>query len=165
MTPVNCTMGPKPLLDKAASSVGLTLSIEKFLQDYCIDMSRRGFPLMKDNLCALVKKILDEEHLENPFKDGVPGKTWFLAFLRRHPNLSQKRAEHHSLARAAVTEGALRGWFTIVLTYARESGNLGRLRISNRVLNGDETPFRICEISGKSYFIFQHTIFFYKSVN
>lgn len=142
-------MGPKPVLEKVSSLAGMTQSIEALLYAYCVNQSRRGFPLKRDNLCILVKKIIEEEEIENPFKTGVPGKTWFQAFLRRHPMLSLKKAEHHSLARAAVTEGALRGWFTLVLNFAKESGQLPTLSIAERMLNGDETPFTVCDISGK----------------
>lgn len=149
-----CAMGPKPVLEKVASSAGLTQSIEQLLFEYCINQARRGFPLKRDNLCILVKKIIEEEGLDNPFKIGVPGKTWFQAFLRRHPTLTQKKAEHHSLARAAVTETALRSWFTRIFAYIKEAGQLPTIAIAERMLNGDETPFRICEISG-IYFHFK----------
>lgn len=145
---MKCTLGPKPLLEKAVNTAGMSFSMEAILHKYCVEQSRRGFPLMKDNLFALVKKLLETEKLTNPFKSGTPGKTWFHSFLRRHPDLAQKRAEHHSLARAAVKESCLRGWFAKVLTYAKESGHLSELSISSRVLNADETPFRISEISG-----------------
>lgn len=145
---MRCSLGPKPLLEKAAEEAGLKVSIEDVLQKYCVNQSRRGFPLQKDNLLSIIKQLIEAEELRNPFPNGTPGKSWYYGFLRRNPHLSQKAAEHHSLARAAVTEGAMRSWFTRVLNYAIEDGALPTLSVAPRVLNGDETPFQICQISG-----------------
>lgn len=145
---MSCSMGPKPKLEKVACEAGRDINIEDLLKVHCVNQSRRGFPLQQANLTNLVKRLLETEGLHNPFPNETPGRSWFRAFLRRHPDLSQKSPEHHSLARAAVTEPAMRAWFCKILTYAREANLLGELGIAERMLNGDETPFTICQITG-----------------
>lgn len=77
---------------------------------WIIDQAERGFPLSKNNLLYSVKLIIDKcyDKEKLPFTNGIPGEKWFQAFLKRHPRVVQKRSEYLSLARAAVTEEAIR---------------------------------------------------------
>jgi hypothetical protein len=157
-TPTNCRRGPQPVLIQVSKEAGLKVDLEKTIYEHLKNQARRGFPLKRDNLLELVPNLLNAEKMTNPFASGVPGKSWFYAFKARHPDLSLRTAEHHSLARAALNEGAVRGWFKMVLDFCKEEELLTVLEDPNRVLNCDETPFKVCQTSGllnctKSYFI------------
>jgi len=146
-TPMRCTFGPSPILERISKIAGIE-SLETRIHQHLIDQSRRGFPLKKDNLFMLVQSLLLAEKLPNPFPGGFPGKTWFYGLLNRWPDLCQKAAEHHSLARAAVTEVAIRGWFFILWRYFLELLLMEVLSDRRRVINCDEAPFRVCETTG-----------------
>jgi hypothetical protein len=142
------------VLDRLAKDAGFSIMFEKMLFEHIKKRCRRGFPLKKENTQIIVKKLLSAESIPNPFPTLVPGKTWFYGFLKRWPELVEKAAEHHSLARAAVTEKGIRFWFNLILQCAIEDGFLDILENPERIFNCDETPFRICSTTGKIYFYF-----------
>ena len=96
--------GPSPVL---------TEDEENLLCEWITELSRRGIPLNRDCLLDSVQKILNDlPERQTPFTDNRPGAAWFSAFLRRHPNISQRHAESISRSRGAVTEESIRGWFS-----------------------------------------------------
>lgn len=96
-----------------------------------------GFPINKDCLTHSVKQIVETEKLPNLFKNNVPGRKWFVGFLKRHPRIGQKKAEHLCKARAIVTENSIRSWFSNITQEFGE--NLEILQEDRRVFNMDET--------------------------
>jgi Tc5 transposase DNA-binding domain len=153
-TPINCKPGPQPILIQLSKEVGLKVDLEEAIYQHLKNQARRGLPLKRENLLELVINLLKAENMPNPFPSGVPGKSWFYAFKARHPDLALRTAEHHSLARAALNEGAVRGWFKLVLDYCTEEAILHILHDGSRVLNCDETPFKVCQTSGFENFAF-----------
>lgn len=47
-------------------------------------------------------------NLETPFINNRPGRSWFLSFMARHPDLIKKHAEYINKARAMITEERIR---------------------------------------------------------
>lgn len=133
---------------KMGPSTILTLEEEQVLEDWLIAMARRGFPVHRSNLLQTVQKIVKENNRDNCFRDGMPGRTWFIAFLRRHPRLKQKYAETVSKGRAVVTRDRIEGWFDEIYQYLAEENLLNVLEDSTRIFNGDETGFALCPKSG-----------------
>ncbi|XP_074096576.1 uncharacterized protein LOC141525825 [Cotesia typhae] len=82
--------------------------IESKLEEWLLGTSRMGFPINSDFLIHSVKQLVDAEGLKNPFKNNVPGRKWFEGFLKQHPRVGQKRAEHLCKARAIITESSIR---------------------------------------------------------
>lgn len=65
--------------------------IEYMLVDWIINCANMGFPVNKGDLCLSVQKLVKTSGLECPlFIDGLPGKKWYYAFLKRHSVISQK---------------------------------------------------------------------------
>lgn len=121
-------------------------NIEDRLEEWLLGMSRMGFPINKDILIHSVKQLVEAEGLINPFKDNVPGRKWFEGFLKRHPRIRQKRAEHLCRARAIITEKSIRYWFSHV---AEELGeNIKILEDPRRVFNLDETSIHLAPKGG-----------------
>ncbi|XP_029708121.2 uncharacterized protein LOC115254647 [Aedes albopictus] len=63
--------------------------------------------------------------------------------MRRHPQLSFRTPEAVSSASAKVTEQDIRKWFRTVKDYLIENNLMDVLEDPSRILNGDETGFRM----------------------
>jgi hypothetical protein len=50
-------------------------------------MEKHGFGLTRKELLETVGQYVSANVIKSPFKNGVPGEDWFLAFKKRH-NLS-----------------------------------------------------------------------------
>lgn len=67
--------GPKTVLTAGEESV-------------LVDYAEIGYPINKREFCGEVKKILDLDGRQTPFKDNLPQKDWFSGFCKRHPYIS-----------------------------------------------------------------------------
>lgn len=107
------------------------------------DCSRAGFPVNKEGLLFSVQKLSAEIYKETgekgPYVDKLPGKTWYLNFMKRHPELSNKQSEYLNKARATVTEEKLRSWFRRTLELLEDDAEI--LRDPTRCWNMDESAF------------------------
>lgn len=65
----------------------LTLKNENRIVSCLFELAKCGFPLKKQELLETVQKIVKEENIQTPFKDGKPGQTWYSSFLRRHKEI------------------------------------------------------------------------------
>ena len=108
------------------------------------ECSRRGFPRRKENILDSVQEIVKETGIKNPFSDGRPGKGWYAAFLKRHPELAVRTPEAVTQASACVTEENIRGWFRQVGETLQSENLAPILKYPKRNFNGDETNFVLC---------------------
>ena len=76
-------------------------------------MARYGFPCSPDLIKEAVKLILDKSKVKiDAFKENRPSKTWFDAFLRRHPDIKMSKTKKLEQVRAmACTEESVYAWF------------------------------------------------------
>ncbi|KAF9803401.1 hypothetical protein SFRURICE_007247 [Spodoptera frugiperda] len=131
--------GPDPILG---------IEGEKRVEDWLLNITRRGFPIKKQDLLETVQKIMQVHKIKNPFKNDCPGKSWYLKFLKRHPHIALCRVEGINKAKAPVTEQSIRTWFDELETFLAESNNQGILQCPERIFNGDECGFSLCPKSG-----------------
>lgn len=117
----------------------LGLDAENMLVEWLIGCAKMGFPISKDGLFDSVKKIIDKSKTESLFKNNRPGKTWFRNFMKRHPELTEKKAEYVNRARGSVTESKIRDWFNEVTLLLGPDVNV--LSDPRRVFNMDESGF------------------------
>lgn len=103
--------GPRPIL---------TTEGEKRIKDWVISLAKCGFPINKNMLLETVSKIAKESK-EDLFKNGTPGQTWYLGFLRRNPEISLREAESINKARAVVSENTIRKWFSELQQFLNEN--------------------------------------------
>ncbi len=84
----------------------LTTSEEKEIVTSCIVMQEMGFPLTRDFVSVCVRDFLRGSERSHHFKGGIPSYDWWLGFLRRNPNLVERKPEHlqHQRAQAAKPE-------------------------------------------------------------
>lgn len=110
---------------------------EKCLVDWLLQCAKMGFPDHKEGLIFTVKKVIEELNLKTPFTDNKLGNKWLYSFMKRHPELSRKRAEYVNCARGTVTEGKIRGWFSEVKETLGSDADV--LNHPETVFNMDET--------------------------
>ena len=122
------SVGPMPILG---------IQNEEKISEWLINLSRMGIPIDKDCLLHSVKKLIEVLRIETPFKNNLAGRKWFVGFMKRHPNLSKKKAEYLSKSRAAVPETKIRKWFSDLQELWGDQANV--LQHPDRVLNMDET--------------------------
>ncbi len=70
---------------KPGPALILSRTEEDELTKWIIEMSTIGYGQCRQQICLIVKRILDRENRVTPFPDNLPGKDWWQAFLRRHP--------------------------------------------------------------------------------
>ena len=120
----------------------LTPAEECMLVQWSLHMADVGYGRTREQLCLTVKTILDKDDRENPFRDNCPGKDWWYAFLRRHPELSVRLPESLQMARASsCTPQRLEKWY-------QEFGEFLKLHSLHdkpcRIWNGDKSGFPLC---------------------
>ena len=118
--------------------------------DYINLMSSIGYPLSKQQLLWEVKRILDADGRQTKFTENLPGNDWYRGFLKRHPELSERKPQGISTARAAITKEMVEGWFATANGYiAQQQGGTDALKDPRRVWNMDETAFPLDSGTGK----------------
>lgn len=85
----------------------LTAEEETFLAEWAVRMVKFGFGRTRSELVDAVKKILDADGRQYPFKDNRPGKDWFYAFLKRHPEVSERAPQQLAKERAVIPPSPL----------------------------------------------------------
>jgi hypothetical protein len=75
-------------------------------------MGRIGFGRTRNELLDMVKKIMDDDGLKNPFSDNRPGKDWWYAFVKGHPEISERTPEQLGKERAVITPSKVQNWFS-----------------------------------------------------
>lgn len=75
---------------------------ENDLEDKIIRFAQKGFPLTSKVLRRTVYKFCERLGVRHKFNNErkLAGKEWFRSFLKRHPNISQRRAQQLNPARA-----------------------------------------------------------------
>jgi hypothetical protein len=117
------------------------------VKDWILNMSKCGFPLNKQELLDTVQKIVKEHGTKNPFKDDRPGQTWYVNFLKRHPDLACLATE--DFKKGQPTEESIRIWFSELESFLREGNNKNILECPERIFNADERRFTVCSVTGE----------------
>ncbi|XP_074106388.1 uncharacterized protein LOC141532112 [Cotesia typhae] len=151
-----------PLDAKKGPKTYLTKEEEDQIVKWIFYLSDRGFPVTKNQLLDSVRDIVTELDRKIDFIDNRPGRHWYQAFLRRHPDISRRVVQNLSSVRASVTEKCLRGWFEEVQSYLVKKKLIDLL--PNRIFNGDESAFQLCP-KAEPVFTRKGTKAVYKVVN
>ncbi|XP_047106666.1 uncharacterized protein LOC124775876 [Schistocerca piceifrons] len=118
----------------------LTKDEEDLLVHWVCTMAKVGFPITKLKLLDSVQHLIEQLKCKNPFVFNHPGKTWYSAFLKRHPNIGIRMSQNLTSSTAGVKPEAIRSWFEID-KYLTENTFRSILQSSTRVFNLDETAF------------------------
>ena len=118
----------------------LSATDETALCNYITYMSDRGFPLTRKMISTLVVAIAKTSNREtqmNLDKKG-PSKKWLKRFIKKHPELTERRPDNLERARAEVTKEQIDQYFQLL------GDTLERLGIRSKpsaIFNCDETGF------------------------
>ena len=150
------------LLDKLAGRVPedptpigrkpiLTMAEERKLVDFTLEMCSIGYPLSRNELLGEVKKIIDIDGRQTPFKDNIPGKDWFRRFTLRHPEVTLRKPMSLGHERAQVTMEKIQGWYAGVKMFLqKEIPNYEELLSDpRRIFNADESGFPLQAKGGR----------------
>ncbi|XP_022177727.1 uncharacterized protein LOC111038801 [Myzus persicae] len=134
--------------DKETFSCGpssvLSVEEEKSLVKWLLDCSKKGFPRRREDLQQSVKLFLDDQGRSSPFTNNLPGITWYKAFLKRNPIISQRTSEHVTSASGNVSEENIKKWFSDIHAYLSDEKLVDILNDPERIFNGNETGFSLC---------------------
>lgn len=133
--------GRSPKERKIGGETILTKQEETTLVNWMVHIAKCGFPATKLQLLDSVELLVKNLKRENSFKDGRPGRHWFEAFMRRHPDLTTRIPQNLSKARCDVTEEKIRNWFKEIEIFLRDNNYLDVTEIPERVFNCDESAF------------------------
>ena len=86
----------------------------------------------------MVKVILDKQKRNTSFKDNIPEMKQVYEFLKRHPDLSDRRSQALGKERAIVTIEQIIDWFDGLRMYLSDDDALDGLDNTTRMHNADE---------------------------
>ena len=130
-------------------------ALEKEIAEYALQMEARFYGLTLKDLKSLAFQLAERNGIDHPFNKVtmMAGEQWVKGFLKRHPNLSVRRPEATSIARAAAFNPTNVASFFKLL-----KDSLDEKKISHhRIFNVDETgittvqarPSKIIALKGK----------------
>ena len=71
-----------------------TVLAQKYEQEIvltCQVLAEMGFGLTKQLVERVVMEYIEENGIETPFHDGIPGKDWWSGFKKRWPSLTERK--------------------------------------------------------------------------
>uniref|UniRef100_A0A1X7UEV0 HTH CENPB-type domain-containing protein n=1 Tax=Amphimedon queenslandica TaxID=400682 RepID=A0A1X7UEV0_AMPQE len=135
---ISARPGPSPIL---------TIQEEKELVNWIIHMAEIGYGQCRQQVTVMVTRILDKYKRPNPFPNNIPGKDWWYAFLRRHPEITLRTPQALEACRAkACTPKAISSWY---IDYEQFLLTNDLRDQPQRIWNCDESGFSLCPKSGK----------------
>jgi hypothetical protein len=115
----------------------LSVTQEMELVELLKTMSRRGFPLTKQDVQHLAYQYAERNKISGFPKAGKAGKVWFKGFMRRHKDLRIRKPENLSSARAmGMNQIVVKAWFEC---YTEIVNRLGIAERPELFWNCDET--------------------------
>ncbi|XP_072375131.1 uncharacterized protein [Diabrotica undecimpunctata] len=122
----------------------LTKEEESILVKWIVTCKKKGFPRRIEDVQHSVQNIIKNANRVTPFPDGLPGKGWYRAFMKRNPELCLRTTEAVTQASACISENDIKNWFKTIETELENEGVKSILQDGNRIYNGDETNFLLC---------------------
>ena len=135
---VDCRPGPPSVFSKEE---------EEMLAQYCVNMADMGYGLSREDVMRTAYNLAEKSGRKHPFTNGLAGRAWFGAFLRRNPRLSIRTPQslNHSRAKAGNEQN-------IQEFFAKLGAIMARLNLLTKpmlIYNLDETGITIVHKPGK----------------
>lgn len=121
------------------SSTVLTNEQEKKLAEWIILCARSGYPKSKSQIIRTAAELSNLN--SKKFLKSKPSTGWFQKFVKRHPNVTNRKPEPLGKASASITSEDLRTYFDLIKKQFDESGQSDLLYKPEKWWNVDETGF------------------------
>lgn len=102
-----------------------------------------GFPVTKKLLNHSVYKLATASKRPLKFKEGSPGRSWFLRFVKKHSTLKGKVLKTLNKPRVDITEEETKVWFKNVSKHLLENKALAVLKDPSRIFCLEESAYYI----------------------
>ncbi|KAI4466076.1 hypothetical protein MML48_3g00016412 [Holotrichia oblita] len=99
---------------------------------------------VRNLLQICVQHFITTTKRNTPFRDNLPDKGWYKAFIKRLPELTLRTSEAVTRASGCISENDIKNWFTTIENGLDNDGLKDILKDGDRVFNGDETNFLLC---------------------
>ena len=137
----------------------LTPAIEEDLAENLKILNKWGFGLSRKEIINLVGTFVKENNIVTRFKDGVPGKDWFIGFCKRHNLSCKKPIKRQSIRTERTNPEILREFFQL---YENTLNDLNLRNSPEKIFNIDETslcsdPSNTKVVSERNKPVFRHT--------
>lgn len=100
--------GKSPLARKMGPESILSKEEEVLLVKWMFHIADHGFPITKVQLLDSVQILIKNLKKPNPFTKGRPGRHWYEAFMKRHPQVSERTAQNLTSSRVQKYRSSLR---------------------------------------------------------
>lgn len=87
---------------------------EDILVRWIFECHRKGFPRRIDDIQSSVQELIKKDKRKTPFKNEMPGKGWYKAFLRRHPEVTETTSESVAADSSPISEKDFRKTFSFI---------------------------------------------------
>ena len=126
-----------------AGGIGRPPTLPSRIEDNLVQATKKaadmGFGLSKRQFLAKTGRVVKQLKLKTSFRDGIPGKDWFLNLKKRHPEISIKKPQKLSVTRAkSMNKQVIDEYFELL------KSNLDELKVQpNQIWNCDETNMQL----------------------
>ncbi|XP_068082137.1 uncharacterized protein [Anabrus simplex] len=94
-----------------------------------------GFPLKRHDVRNVVQGYLNRSgRVEKRFKNNKPGRDWFLGFIKRNQELTERLVQNIKRSRAGISEEVIHDYFDNLEVYVADMP-------PSNIINFDETNF------------------------
>ena len=101
---------------KVGHPTALSEAQEREIVETCLLFAEWGFGLGRREVESILETFLKATKQKNPFRGDSPGEGWWSGFMRRHPELSQRKPQQLQMVRAkASCEEVITHWFGVCL--------------------------------------------------
>lgn len=107
-----------------------------------IRLSEVGFPITSDVLRKAVFDYCELEKISHPFTSGIAGKHWLKLFLKRNPNIANRKSQNLNEARAQkLNRFIVNDYFEKLKAVMQDNSLMQR---PDKIYNLDEKGIRLC---------------------
>ncbi|GFO08331.1 hypothetical protein PoB_003483600 [Plakobranchus ocellatus] len=133
------TNGEIPVNSHVGRQTTLSLVHETELAECIKLMAEWGWGFSSEEVKDIVQDFVSAAKLDTPFVRGRPERDWLEGYLSRHPDITPRKTEHLSSARASAEDPeVLKHWFEVLDNALTKAGVKD---MPCQIFNADESGF------------------------
>lgn len=127
--------------DRLGPDGSLGKTTEEKLSMHIKKLQKQGFAPTRTEVRKIAFNLAELLGIRHKFKNGKAGRVWLQSFLRRNPDISVRKAENTSVARAiGMSREIVSKYFTLLQTVLAENELFGK---PGHIFNTDETGLQL----------------------